>query len=705
MKNGIFCALFFLIFFGNYAQQTSNVDFKKLDARLAILPSEEKVTGDLTFTFDVLQETDSIFIDAQKMEFQEVFLNGQEIEFYNDGNKLWLISDFRKSSGNVLEISYSANPAQAMYFDSWKVSEEEKETANEEYLPQVWTQGQGRYTSHWLPSFDDTNEKLEFDLNIDFPKDFEVVANGVLKNAVLVNDSVKRWEYDMEQPMSSYLVAMAAGKYDHKEIISSEGTPLKFYFYPKDSQKWEPTYRHSAKILEFLEKKTGVEYPWQNYKQIPVRNFLYAGMENTGATIFSDLFLIDSTAFADRNYVNVNAHEMAHQWFGDLVTAASGEHHWLQEGFATYYALLAEKEIFGEDYFYWKLFESAEELKELSDTGKGESLLNPKASSLTFYQKGAWALHILKEKVGQETFDRAVKNYLTKYSFKNVTTSDFIEEVEKASGKDLSAFVNRWLQQSAFPAIDALNSLKKSAFITDYLSVAALKELPLESKRELLSAALKFPVNQYIGQEVVHQLALEDPSAVIDLYKKAFETNNLYVRQAIAGSLRQIPQQLKSEYEGLLRDESYLTKEMALYNLWFNFPEERSMYLDQLKGVEGFNDKNIETLWLALNLATSDYEQNRKREVYARLSGYTSPYFPYQIRQNAFNYLFQLNSFSDENLKDLLEAGVHRVGRFRDSSREMLRQLLASEEYRQRFNSLKEELAPQETAFLERELK
>ena len=181
--------------------------------------------------------------------------------------------------------------------------------------------------------------------------------------------------------MSSYLVALAVGKYEKEEIASSSGVPIELYYYPGDDRKAEPTYRHTQQIFEFLEKEIGVAYPWQNYKQIPVRNFLYAGMENTGTTIFSDLFVVDSTAFKDRNYVNVNAHELAHQWFGDLVTVASGEHHWLQEGFSTYYALLAERAIFGEDYYYWKLFESAEELKELSDSGKGEALINSKASS------------------------------------------------------------------------------------------------------------------------------------------------------------------------------------------------------------------------------------------------------------------------------------------------------------------------------------
>ena len=189
--------------------------------------------------------------------------------------------------------------------------------------------------------------------------------------------------------MSSYLLAFGIGNFRKKTIRSSSNIPIELYYEPKDSLKVEPTYRYSREIFDFLENEIGVPYPWQNYKQIPVQDFLYAGMENTGATIFSNTFMVDSTAFVDKNYVNVNAHELAHQWFGNMVTEESGEHHWLHEGFATYYAYLTEKEIFGEDYFYWHLLGTAKALGNFSEEGNGEALTDSGAGSLTFYEKGA----------------------------------------------------------------------------------------------------------------------------------------------------------------------------------------------------------------------------------------------------------------------------------------------------------------------------
>ena len=664
-----------------FAQQ---VDFTHLQALLSIDPSQGKITGEITYTFDVLEPTDSVGIDARKMEFEQVFLNGEKVAFQKDENKFWIKNAFSESKNNTLQFKYSAEPIKAMYFI---------QTSPEKQDIQVWTQGQGKYTSHWLPSFDDTREKLEFDLSVIYESGKRVIANGQLVNSEEIHDGRTRWEFDMDKPMSSYLVALAAGDFKLKESVSESGVPMQFFYPEGFKEKVEPTYRHSEMMMSFMEKETGVAYPWQNYKQVPVQDFLYAGMENTGTTIFSDIFLVDSIGYNDRNYVMVNSHELAHQWFGNLVTATSGEHHWLQEGFSTYYSLLLEKEIFGEDYFYWKLFQSAEELKKMSDLGKGEALLSKKGSSLTYYQRGAWALHILKGLVGKAAFDKAITQYLQKYAFGSVTTDDFLREVESVSGIDLTDYRKNWLEQSAFQGTEALESLKKSEFIRNYLEIAALKQLPLKSKKELLERALNFPVNDYIGQEVVHQLALEETSEVLDLYKKAFATNNLYVRQAIALSLQEIPQELKSAYESLLDDESYVTQEAALFNLWINFPKERVRYLQKMEGRQGFLDKNIRNLWLALRIATPQTGIVNRGQYLEELSSYTAPHNRFQVRQNAFGFLMQLNALQSQNIYDLLDASRHHNYRFREFAKSLLKQVIANDK-----------LLPEDKDLLEQEL-
>ena len=459
------------------------------------------------------------------------------------------------------------------------------------------------------------------------------------------------------------------------------------YFTPKDSLKVEPTYRYSKEIFDFLETEIGVPYPWQNYKQVPVRDFLYAGMENTTLTIFSQAFVVDSTGFNDRNYVNVNAHELAHQWFGNLVTEKAGEDHWLQEGFATYYALLAEKEIFGDDYYYWQLYQTAEQLKAMSDEGQGESLLNPKASSLTFYQKGAWALHILRERIGEDAFKLAIKNYLEKYKFKNVATQDFLNEVKNVSDVDISTFEKDWLQQTAFQSEDAYQSLLKSAFIRKYFEISALRAVPFSDKKIQLKTALTFP-NDFIGQEAVYQLMDEPLAETLPLYKTAFNSNNLYVRQAIALSLQTIPKELQTEYESLLQDDSYVTMESALYQLWMQFPEKRAAYLNKTKGIEGFQNKNIRQLWLALALLTEGYDNQEKENYISELKHYTSPDYSFEIREKAFEYVNELQLWDTEMLKNLVEATVHPTWRFAKPSKALLNNLLQNEKYHEQVKVL-----------------
>ena len=692
MKNIIFL-LFLLINSYSFSQQTDFVDFKTVDAEISIFPHQKQLKGEVDYQFELLQPTDSIYIDAKKMQFSNIRLNGKKVRTKATADKLWIFLKNKKPGDYNLKLDYTAKPSQTMYFIDWG----NKHKTN----PQVWTQGQGKYTSHWLPSFDDYNEKAVFDFTINFPEDYFVMANGVLQNQKKLNDSTVQWKYNMQHPMSSYLAAIAAGNFESENLISNSGVRLRNFYEPQHIDKVEPTYRHTKEIFDFFEKEIGIAYPWRVYKQVPVRDFLYAGMENTSLTIFSDLFMLDSTAFIDRNYVNVNAHELAHQWFGDMITAASDSHHWLQEGFATYYALLAEREVFGDDYYYWKLFEIANQLKKRSDAGKAEAILDDSSNSLTYYQKGALALHILKERIGAEAFKEAVKNYLEKYKFQNVKTEDFIAEAEKASGINLQNYVNEWLKSSEFKETETFESLSKSDFIRKYLAVAALRNLPFDAKAEKLEAALDFPVNDFIGQEVVMQIKGDTSARAIDLYEKAFETNNVLVRQAIAHFVTEIPQELQTHYESLLQDKSYATQEAALYNLWNNFKDRRATYLDEMSKATGFNDKNLRMMWLMLHLVTPEYEPERKNEIFSELSSYTANHYPYQVRRNAFNYLYQLDSFQKENLKDLVEASTHHVWRFREFSRELLQQLLAQEAYREKFVALSDELPENQQDFLE----
>ena len=685
MKHILFILITFLCFSAK-AQQTEYVDFEKASVTLEINPDIKEISGLVTYTFDIIKEKDSIYIDAQHMTFESVLLNNEKAVFHNDGKKLWIINDLKPSSDNQIFFSYKGSPKKAMYFTGSKENH------------QIWTQGQGKYTSNWLPSIDDMNDKIKFDLSITYDNDYTVLANGKLINKEVGAEKTK-WHYDMKQPMSSYLVALVVGKYNKKIEISESGIPLEMYYYPEDSAKVEPTYRYTKQMFDFLEEEIGVPFPWQNYKQVPVKDFLYAGMENTSLTIFSDAFMVDDMAFVDKNYVNVNAHELAHQWFGDLVTETEGTHHWLQEGFATYYALLAEREVFGDDYYYWKLYEYAQELLTQEQEGESTSLLDPKASSTTFYKKGAWVLHMLREQVGDKAFKTAVKNYLEKYQFKNVETNDFITEIEKASGEDLNEFVDVWLKSEKLPEdfglfktvlghekfsktsmLSYLGNLNNELFQIERLKLGLIDSNSNDFKTakllfELFNADLvreEDPVSEKLIIEYLknlHHYTIDEQTILIE---EAFKSKNIKVRQTLSQVIIDIWVALKTDYESLLNDKSYITIETALYNLWTNFPEDRSKYLDKTKDIIGFNDKNVRTLWLTLVLLTPDYEPEMARTYYEELVNYTDPKYGFEVRQNAFQYLKMIQACNDECNANLKEAATHYNWRFKSFAKQLL---------------------------------
>jgi aminopeptidase N len=680
--------LFVLCPFFVFSQQTKKVDFKTLHADLSLHAGNKTILGTVNYTFEVLSSIDTIRIDAKNMNFKEVKINDKIVEFKNSATELKLFKGYKKGK-NTLSFEYEATPKQTLYF------------IGEGHGLQIWTQGQGKYTSHWLPSFDDVNEKVVFGLSISYLQDFMVLSNGILKSSENKNQVEKQWNYQMEKPMSSYLVMLAIGKFKKQTEITASGTPLEMYLSKEDTLKFIPTYKYSKQIFDFLENEIGVKYPWQIYRQVAVKDFLYGGMENTTSTVFSQDYVVDEIGFNDRTYINVNAHELAHQWFGDLITAESGKHHWLQEGFATYYALLAEKELFGEDHFNWEMYEIAERLQQASKSDT-IPLLNEKASSLTFYQKGAWALHILRENIGAKNFNKAVKNYLEKYSFKNVNTDDFLNEIKKVSKYDTQKFRQIWLEKSGFEVKEALGILQKNKFISHYLETLALAETPFENKKQKFEEILKSNDYYPVKEEVLLQIQSVDFKAKKSLIDVAMKSSDVKVRQAVAKTLQKFPEEYLPEFETFLDDKSYVTNEIALNVLWSQFPKDRIKYLEKSRNWVGMNDKNLRILWLTMALATKDFEPENKLKYYDELVTYTTIDYESVVRQSAITNLLYINSGDTNALKSLVNPMTHHKWQFSKFARDKIRSLIKKDNYRLFYTELLPELPENEKAILGR---
>jgi len=662
------------------------IDVEKIISILEFDTLKKKVFGVVKVKFIALENSKRAYLDAQKFK-SVTSLDSLSIHF--DTNKIWFEGDFKKGNSYTYNFKYQTQPKKALYFWGWDEKNIDISIPN---YKQIWSQGQGKYTSYWLPSIDNMNDKIIFDLKINFDKKYRVIANGSLIDAKIISDHAKQWHFQMQQPMSSYLVALAIGEYEKTTVQSLSKIPLENYIYPKRVQNYDSTYKYHKEIFDFLELEIGVPYPWKVYRQVPVREFLYAGMENTSCTLFDDDFIIDKNTFQDKNFVSVSTHELAHQWFGNLITETNSNHHWLHEGFATYFALKAEKKIFGEEHFYYKLYESAEQLTKVSGKGKSTPLVTPKGSSLNYYQRGAWTLFALENYIGVSNFKKSIRLFLNQHAYKNVTTDDFLLIVTKVSKKDLSTFSTNWMYNKDFPTKKALDLLTQSDFMKKYLLLAGERTQPLAGKYQYLNEALLFPVSPYLAQEVVSQLYDDTSKEAEKLLLKAFETNHPKVQFALASSLASIPENLKVPMENLLKSSSHATVESALYNLWNNFEADKMNYLNITKNRIGFNNKNIRTLWLLLALNTKGFKTTQRASFFEELQSYTATNHTIGTKINAIKFLEILKSFNDQSIINLGQGAIHPNWQFNKFCTKTIERLLKQPKFHQKFERLKSQL-------------
>jgi len=660
----------------SYAQQQAKVDFITANAAVQFNIADHMVLGEITYQFKVNEIVDSIKIDAKNMMIQGIKLNGYVPKYHYNQKEIAFTQGF-KEGDNTVTISYKTNPKQALYYVGSGTD------------LQIWTQGQGKYTSHWLPSFDDPNEKVVFNTKVTFETGYEVISNGLLEGKT-VSGKNTTWNYKMTKPMSSYLVMMAIGKYNKKTEKSASGVLLENYFRPIDASKYTSTYLHNKRIFDYLEQQIGFSYPWHIYRNIPAEDFMYGGMENTTSTIFNSDYVVDEIGVSDRNYLNVNAHEMAHQWFGNLITAKTNKDHWLQEGFATYYALLAEREINGADHFYWELYEMAELIANDAKKNKNTAVYSEKATTITYYQKGAWMLFYLSTQISETNFNLVVKNFLSKYAYKNVTTDEFLAEVTAVVPNfNVANFKENWLENKSFNTKEALFLIQNTPIVKDYLEILALQEKAFDAKKETLLKALK---NENVAIEAkreiifqLHKLPYED---VKEFYNYVATSNNIKLRQALAQIIDEIPADFKSSYESFLNDKSYITQEIVLKNLWLQDELNRTSLLDKTVNWKGFSDHNLRITWLMFALATQDYKVEKKKHFYSELENFAYNKYNSNVRTNAINALWYLNKYDSNTLPHLINALVHHNSRFQKFGRDAIIRLCEKKEFRDHFNKI-----------------
>lgn len=322
---------------------------------------------------------------------------------------------------------------------------------------QIWTQGESHGSPAWFPTFDTPNQRTTSEIAITVADTLVTLSNGILRRSEMLPGGLRTDWWVMTQPHSPYLFTMAIGNF---AVVKDQwrGREVSYYV----DQEYEPLARmifgKTPEMIEFFSNRLGVDYPWPKYAQVVVQDFVSGAMENTTATTHYGRLQHDARTHIDRPEEDIIAHELFHQWFGDLVTCESWANLSLNEGFATYGEALWKEYKYGKD---------AAKEHILSDRGiyfnASQRRRYPiiryhhKDADEMFdahsYQKGGQVLHMLRTYVGDDAFFAAIKTYLTRHAFDNVEIHELRMVFEEVTGEDLSWFFDQWYLSPGHPIV------------------------------------------------------------------------------------------------------------------------------------------------------------------------------------------------------------------------------------------------------------
>lgn len=422
-----------------------NIDQQRMVVRVGFEPQKQLVKGTVTHYFrPIRRRIDSLFLDGPGITFQEVRLNEEAVSHRVTDDGIWIYPETPRpwQQTDTLSIRYEAQPRHGLYFVGW-------DDTTGRAPRQIWTQGQGPGHRYWVPMYDAPNDKLVTETLITFDDEYRVLSNGRQVDVQSNDDGTRTWHYRMSARHPGYAMMIGIGRYEVQRMTSARGVDIFNYYYPDQPERAGPTYRYTDRMIDIMERRTGVPYPWTRYSQIPVHNFLHGGMENTTATVFTDEYLVDERAYRDQNYVTVNAHEVAHQWFGDLLTMNQDRGIWLHESFATHYAKVIERELFGTNHYQWN---RKQERDRVLDAQKGPiPIRNTRAGGSLVYYKGSLVLDMLKDVVGEAEFQRVIETYVRRHARGNVVGTHFFHLFNEVLGRNLDWFFEQWILRGGLP--------------------------------------------------------------------------------------------------------------------------------------------------------------------------------------------------------------------------------------------------------------
>ena len=431
------------------------VDIRHSALDIAVDPREIAIRGTVTHTVTALTEgVTKVRLHAGELAIDSVTdREGSALAFHHEGMDLSISLKNTLAIGDesTVTVAYHGTPRRGLYFV-------QPDDAYPTKPFQAWTQGQDEDSRFWFPCFDHPCEKASTEVKIRVPAGFTAISNGRLLSKTPHDDDTVTWHWKQEMAHSAYLVMVAVGEFD--EVVLREGdAPLTVYVPQGRAEDAKRCFERTAAMMDVFDEKFGVRYPYEKYAQVVVEDFIFGGMENTTATTLIDIALFDERAELDYNMDALIAHELAHQWWGDLLTCREWSHAWLNEGFATWSEVLWKEHALGSDEAAYERLMKLETYKREDGGEYRRAIVDRRYDEPIdlfdrhLYEKGGLVLHMLRRELGDDSFFRSIQTYATENRGRSVVTEDLRRSIELATGRDLDWFFDQWVFHAGHPEL------------------------------------------------------------------------------------------------------------------------------------------------------------------------------------------------------------------------------------------------------------
>ncbi|TAF14979.1 MAG: aminopeptidase, partial [Nostocales cyanobacterium] len=395
---------------------------------------------------------ESLTLNAVNLNIQSVKVDDVSQDFEYDGEilNIHLSQPTKIGERLLLAIAYSVEkPQRGLYFIQPDKHYPHKPT-------QVWTQGEDEDSRYWFPCFDYPGQLSTSEIRVRVPKPLIAISNGELIDTVDDGD-YKIYHWSQQQIHPTYLMTLAVG--DFAEIKDEwQGKPVTYYAERAREADAKRSMGKTPRMIEFLSEKYGYLYPFPKYAQVCVDDFIFGGMENTSTTLLTDRCLIDERASLDnRGTESLVVHELAHQWFGDLLVIKHWSHAWIKEGMASYSEVMWTEHEYGSDAAaYYRLSEARSYLSEDRSRYRRPMVTHVYREAIELYdrhiyEKGSCVYHMIRAELGEELFWKAIQTFVNDYAHQTVETIDLLRAIEKATGRNLAFLFDQYVYRGGHP--------------------------------------------------------------------------------------------------------------------------------------------------------------------------------------------------------------------------------------------------------------